>query len=162
MAPRQPPRTRRQAFFRHLRLALTHLLIFDVLLNLLRYFGAGTVGQPHVPSGGVEKFFSAPYILLPRTRFAYRAPSLLVDMVVRAFIGGGVYVMLIGGYHVAAAGMVGLGIYEVEAWGVDLFNDPNGAGSVLEFWGKGWHQIFRVSNYAVIGFHELMGSITSI
>lgn len=139
-------RTRRQAVLRHARLAYTYLLAFDTLLNLLRYFGRENVGLSHVPPGGVDKFFSDPYILLPRSRYATRAPDLLVDLCVKAFLGGGVLAMLSGGYHLAAAVMVGCGVYEVEAWEVDLFNGPMAAGSVLEFWGKGWHQVFRVGS----------------
>lgn len=113
---------------------------FDTLLHLLRYFGKDTVGRSDVPIGGVERFYSDPFII-----FGYRAPSLLVDLVVKAAIGGGVFNMLILGYHAAAFVMVGSGLYEVEAWETDLFKGPLGSESLLDFWGKGWHQIFRVS-----------------
>lgn len=139
-------RTRLQASLRHLRLAFIYGACFDTLLHLLQRFGHDTVGLSLVPPDGIHRFYTQPYILLPRSPFAFQAPLLLVDLVVTASIGGGVFTMLIFGYHLMAFLMVGSGVYEVEAWEVDLFHGPLTSDNLLEFWGKGWHQLFRVSD----------------
>lgn len=138
-------RTRKEAFQRHLILGSIYFLILDISLNLLRQLGSTTVALSNVPTGGVDRFFSQAFIILPRSKYAFRAPHLLVNFVVKAFIGNGVVMLLNGGYHLAGAVAVGSGVYAVEAWEPDMFANPLGVGSLLEFWGKGWHQIFRVS-----------------
>jgi hypothetical protein len=154
-------RTRKEAFLRHLTLGSIYLLFLDTSLNLLRQLGSTTIGTYNVPPGGYDKFFSQPFIILPRTKYAFCAPRLLVNFVVKACIGNGVVMLLNGGYHVAGAAAVGSGVYEVEAWESDMFANPLGVGSLLEFWGKGWHQIFRVSfTYANL-CKELISSIIS-
>jgi hypothetical protein len=139
-------RTRSQATLRHARLTATYYLVLDTMLCLLRSLGKSTIGRPDAPPSATHIFIHKNvYSLLPRSTLSVHVHPWVVLLISELCIGVGVWQALSLGYHFFAMLCVGSGLYEVEAWEVDLFDQWWKADSLLELWGRGWHQIFRVS-----------------
>lgn len=138
-------RTRSQALLRHALLGLQGLWIIDTLLSLEHYCASTTLGNPLGTHHAVDKFVQNNDILLfPGTALQFPAPNILVETVITFAVGSTVWQGLVGGYHMFAflALLVG---WEVESWEVDLMDEPWKAESLLDMWGRRWHQLFRVS-----------------
>jgi hypothetical protein len=130
---------------RHALLALQGIWRIDTLLALERYTASTTLGNPHGTPHAVEKFISSNNIyLFPGTRLQVPAPRLLVETVITFSVGATVWQGLVGGYHTFALVALLAG-WEVESWEVDLMDQPWKADSLLDMWGRRWHQLFRVS-----------------
>jgi hypothetical protein len=82
---------------------------------------------------------------LPRSTLLVPVHPWVVLLISELCIGIGVWQALSLGYHFFAMLCVGSGLYEVDAWEVNFFDQWWKADSLLELWGRGWHQIFRVS-----------------
>lgn len=138
-------RTRLQAMKRHLFLGIRSLWTIDFLLALERYVASTTLGNPYGTKHAVETFVHSNRImLLPGTSLEFPCPTLLTEAVITISVGSTVWQGLVGGYHIFALGALCVG-WEVEAWEVDLMDQPWKADSLLDMWGKRWHQLFRVS-----------------
>ena len=138
-------RTRSQALLRHALLGLQGLWIIDTLLTLEHYAASTTLGNPRGTPQAVDQFVRNNEILLfPGTSLQYPAPSFLVETVITFAVGTTVWQGLVGGYHIFAL-RAQLGGWEVESWEVDLMDEPWRAESLLDMWGRRWHQLFRVS-----------------
>jgi hypothetical protein len=48
-------------------------------------------------------------------------------------------------YHAVATVAIASTIWPSAAWDVDLFDRPFAATSVIDLWGRRWHQVTRVS-----------------
>jgi hypothetical protein len=139
-------RTRSQATLRHARLTATHYLVLDTMLCLLRSLGKSTIGRPDAPPNATRIFiYKNVYTLLPRSTLLVPVHPWVVLLISELCIGIGVWQALSLGYHFFAMLCVGSGLYEVDAWEVNFFDQWWKADSLLELWGRGWHQIFRVS-----------------
>lgn len=146
-------RTRPQALLRHALLGLQGLWIIDTLLSLEKYTASTTLGNPNGTPNAVNKFVQNNDILLfPGTSLQYPAPNFLVETVVTFAVGTTVWQGLVGGYHIFAFFALLMG-WEVESWEVDLMDEPWKAESLLDMWGRRWHQLFRVSSSPSIRYH---------
>lgn len=138
-------RTRPQALLRHALLGLQGLWMIDTLLALGKYTASTTLGNPRGTPHAVDKFIRNNDIMLfPGTSLQYPAPGFLVETVVTFAVGTTIWQGLVGGYHVFAF-LALLAGWEVESWEVDLMDEPWKAESLLDMWGRRWHQLFRVS-----------------
>lgn len=147
-------RTRPQALLRHALLGLQGLWIIDTLLSLEKYTASTTLGNPNGTPNAVNKFVQNNDILLfPGTSLQYPAPSFLVETVVTFAVGTTVWQGLVGGYHIFAFFALLMG-WEVESWEVDLMDEPWKAESLLDMWGRRWHQLFRVSPSVLSQGHD--------
>jgi len=138
------PRTRPQALKRHFLLALQGLWIIDSLLALERYVAADTLGNPFGREHAMTTFTRLNQIMiLPGTPLEFPCPSLLTETVITLAVGTTVWQGLVGGYHLFAFVAILAG-WEVESWEVDLMDQPWKSESLLDMWGRRWHQLFRV------------------
>ncbi|EIW69062.1 hypothetical protein TREMEDRAFT_15322, partial [Tremella mesenterica DSM 1558] len=136
--------TRSQAVWRHARLALFQYTINDFLLTLLQVYGSNSIADPHGCPNALYKFsHEHKFQVFPYTPFSFNSPVWLVELSMELSVGLAVYLGLSQGYHFLAALAVGSGMWETESWEVDLFDSPWKADSVLDLWGKRWHQLFR-------------------
>ena len=139
------PRTRPQALKRHALLALRGLWIIDSLLALERYVAADTLGNPLGRNDAMRTFTRLNQIkLLPGTQLEMPCPTFLTETVITLAVGTTVWQGLVGGYHLFAFFAIIAG-WEVESWEVDLMDSPWKSDSLLDMWGRRWHQLFRVS-----------------
>ncbi|WVR03941.1 hypothetical protein IAU60_000940 [Kwoniella sp. DSM 27419] len=142
-------RTRAQAVRRHATIAFKNYVLFDTFLCLIREFGADTVGSPTpVPNAlyrfsHENKFVLLPFIENNGTRGLFTAPWWLVEFVTEVGVASGVWLGISAGFHFLGTLLVGAGLWETESWEVDLFDSPLRADSLLDFWGRRWHQFFR-------------------
>ena len=173
-------RTRLQASLRHLGLFITHCLALDALMGLLKAFASDTIGN----SAGIHRavdvfiathdFYLFPYLrnssltrLLVSIGFNetitdFQPPTWFVEVVVMSCIATITWQGLTMAYRFIAFWYVATGIYEVEAWEVDLFNQPWKADSVLDMWGRRWHQVFRVRRRRRLNDGSLFKIIPSV
>lgn len=140
------PRTRLQAIVRHLYRGITNLWLLDALLAIQKLLGPDTLGNPHGLPGALHKFsHSHPVAILPHLPFlSFVAPPWAVEMGIVAGLATGLSAGVSGAYHLLAAGALALG-WEVESWEVDMMDSPLMGTSLLDVWGRRWHQLFRVS-----------------
>ncbi|ORX36319.1 hypothetical protein BD324DRAFT_628280 [Kockovaella imperatae] len=148
-------RTRLQASIRHLTLAVTHYLVVNTLIEFLHIVAPETIGNSSGVKGSVPKFILTHRLIvfpwLQAVPFKslniepILAPVWLTETVTEAFIAIIAWQGLSWGYRMVAVVAIASGIYEVEAWEVDLFDQPWKADSILNMWGRRWHQIFRRS-----------------
>jgi hypothetical protein len=137
-------RTRPEALKRHFLLALQGLWIIDTLLALERYVAADTLGNPFGREHAMTTFTRLnQIIILPKTPLEMPCPSLLTETVITLAVGTTVWQGLVGGYHLFAFMAILVG-WEVESWEVDLMDQPWKSESLLDMWGRRWHQLFRV------------------
>ncbi|WVQ94491.1 hypothetical protein IAU59_001570 [Kwoniella sp. CBS 9459] len=145
-------RTRSQAVKRHAVIALRNYVLFDTFLSLVRDFGADTIGSTSpVPNGFYRFSHENQFVLFPRLFNAtwgsgagpLVAPWWLTEIATELGVATGVWLGISAGYHFLGAVLVGTGLWEVESWEVDLFDNPLAAESLLDFWGRRWHQFFR-------------------
>lgn len=137
-------RTRSQALKRHALLALQGLWIVDSLLALERYVAADTLGNAQGTDNAMKTFTRLNVIkLLPGTSLEIPCPTSLTESVITLAVGTTVWQGLVGGYHLFALLAILAG-WEVESWEVDLMDSPWKSESLLDMWGRRWHQLFRV------------------
>ncbi|WVQ78750.1 hypothetical protein IAT38_000837 [Cryptococcus sp. DSM 104549] len=138
-------RTRLQAVIRHSVISLRAYLLTSLFLTLLRDFGSNTIGSVVPVPNALHKFsHGITFELFPHLPGGgFIPPWWLVELVAVMGVAVTVWLALSGGYHAIAALMVGSGLYETEAWEVELFDSPMMADSLLDFWGRRWHQFFR-------------------
>ncbi|WRT65544.1 uncharacterized protein IL334_002489 [Kwoniella shivajii] len=156
-------RTRTQAFIRHLSIAIKNYIIFDTFLYMIRYFGSNTIGSNLPVSNALYRFsHENTFIIFPSIHFfdledsgqvsgrkqmgmgtGIIAPWYLVEFAVELSVAVGVWLGISAGYHFLGAICVGTGFWETESWEIDLFDNPLKADSLLDFWGRRWHQFFR-------------------
>ena len=152
-------RTRLQACLRHLGLFTVHYIVVDSLVGYLHVVSKDTIADARGSHAVVAKMISTnEFILLPflqHAPFAFlnvpkiHPPVWFIETTIEAFIALIVWQSLSMGYRAIAFVMVGSGFYETDAWEVDLFDQPWKADSILNMWGRRWHQIFRVGGLSL-------------
>jgi hypothetical protein len=141
-----PGRSRLSAAFRHFRLMVIYYTVFDTLMALLWHVGGSTIADPHGRPGAVQTFLdSSHFVMLPKLAHPLPVPTALVVVIIELSIATAVWQAISMGYHTVALMAVASGLWETEAWEVDIFDAPWKADSILDMWGRRWHQIFRVS-----------------
>jgi len=141
-----PDRSRLRATFRHAIHSAFHFFIFDTMLALLWKFGGSTIANATGTPNALQAFVDrTSFVLFPRSASPIRVPTLAVEIVVELSLAAAIWQAISSAYHALAALLVGAGLWEVQSWEVDLFDAPWKADSILDLWGRRWHQIFRVS-----------------
>lgn len=140
-------RSRLAATIRHITHAIFHYTIIDVFLQLLWYLGGDNIGSVKAVPNALDKFLAQnQFYLLPNNPIIrpIPVPSLIVESIVIVSVGVCVWQGISWGYHTLAALAVGSFFYEVDAWEVDLFDSPLMASSLLDMWGRRWHQVRHI------------------
>ena len=137
-------RSRLQACLRHATHSYFHFVVLDTLLILLRHFGPDTVGNPNGHPNALSIFVSSkPYILFPRY-YPLHPPPWVIEVIAEFSLAVGLWQGISWGYHFFALCAVGSGLWETESWEVDMFDAPWNADSLLDLWGRRWHQVSGV------------------
>lgn len=138
-------RSRPEATLRHIGHFLVHYTTLDTLLYLMGTLGPTTIGNPRGAPNALHDFvYNNTYISLPRL-YPTVVPPIIVEAVTTLGMAVGTWQGFSMGYHFFAALAVGSALWETESWELDLFDAPWKAESMLDLWGKRWHQLFRVS-----------------
>ena len=144
-----PGRSRLRATIRHATHCAFHFFVFDTMLALLWKFGGSTIANPCGTPNALQAFTDrTSFVLFPKSASPVPIPTLAVEVVVELSLAAAIWQAISSAYHLLAALLVGSGLWEVESWEVDLFDAPWKADSILDLWGRRWHQIFRVSRSA--------------
>lgn len=142
------PRSRSEAVAFHFRQALIAYFVLDTALSLLRFYGHTTISLPRAQAGALHAFtHKQQFVLLPAF-YPIEVPPSLVRIGMVFFVGAGIWKGLEMGWHAAAVLALSTGLWEPESWDVPLFSAPWRADSLLDFWGRRWHQVFRVSRFS--------------
>ena len=139
-------RSRSQILIRHARLAFTYYFVFDLLLTLMYTYGSDTIANAvGIPNSVYLFSHTKKFIILPRTPMEAVVPWWFIELFVELGVGTVVWLALAEGYHATAFLTIASGWWEPDSWEVDLFFAPWKADSILDLWGRRWHQLFRVS-----------------
>lgn len=140
--------SRSEAVLRHFIIFFRNYTICDTMLSLLRAYGSDTIGSfTPVPNALYKFSHENTFVVFPKVGGGLTAPRWLAELAAVICVAVCVWLALSMAYHFLATIAVGTGLYEAEAWGVDLFDNPLAADSLLDFWGRRWHQFFRVSKF---------------
>ncbi len=153
-------RTRLRATIRHFTHAYVHFVVLETLVTLIRHFGSDTIGNPTGHPHAMASFLTKSFVLFPDL-LLIPVPRMLIEMVCEFSIAAGVWQGISWGYHTLAFLTVGSGLWEVESWEVDLFDAPWKADSMMDLWGRRWHQLFRVGPLHTCPYPSKSLSITS-
>ncbi|TXT04280.1 hypothetical protein VHUM_04278 [Vanrija humicola] len=137
------PTTRAGSVARHVRHALVHYVVLDTMLALLRLVGPDTLGTPHGTRNVLDKFVNSTRITALPGFLGWVVPSGGVRFLTELCVPLAIWQALSCGYHALATACIGSGLWEVQSWDVDLFDSPWRADSIIDLWGKRWHQMFR-------------------
>ncbi|BEI98086.1 hypothetical protein CcaverHIS631_0303850 [Cutaneotrichosporon cavernicola] len=137
------PTSRTGAIARHVLHVTTHYVVLDTFLAFLHHTGL------ELSPGGrgtLERYvLQSRFIALPDMlggRLAHHVPPGILTICIEACVPIVIWQGLNLGYHVAAVIFLCAG-WEVESWNVDLFDAPWRADSIIDLWGRRWHQLFR-------------------
>nr|XP_031863042.1 uncharacterized protein CI109_001519 [Kwoniella shandongensis]KAA5530114.1 hypothetical protein CI109_001519 [Kwoniella shandongensis] len=140
-------RTRFQAVIRHLFIAIRNYIISDTMLSLLRDFGHNTIGSTDPIPHALYRFARENrFVVLPHANFGhglFEASPWVVEFYAVTGVAVCVWLGISMGYHACGAICVGSGLWETESWEIDMFDSPLLSDSLLDFWGRRWHQFFR-------------------
>ena len=70
-----------------------------------------------------------------------RIPTWITELICEINLALGLWQGIEWGYHSFALLAVGSGIWETESWEVDMFDAPWKADSMMDLWGRRWHQV---------------------
>ncbi|KAL1409378.1 hypothetical protein Q8F55_003361 [Vanrija albida] len=133
---RRHARYRNTALLRHGVLAAGHFASLGLVVGLARQY-----------DGPVLSWTDLAGILTGATPSAALAATLLVSLGLLvaqiSALPAAAYFLISGFYHLAALATIGTGRLETESWDIDLFGKPWAPTSVLDFWGRQWHQVLR-------------------
>jgi hypothetical protein len=141
------PTTRSGAIARHATHAFVHYAVLDTMLALLRKVGPDTLAVTHASTqtGLFAAFVKQTGITVLPGILDWDVPSVLVEVWTQCCVPLIIWQALSCGYHVIATLALSTTLWEVRSWDVDLFHAPWAADSLIDLWGKRWHQLFRVS-----------------
>lgn len=146
---RPRPTTRPGSAMRHLWKTARLYVMMDIVFALSRAVGPHAIAPPgglpliekygHVMDGWDAESLG---ILLPSTlRIPIHNFVLRVGMaLVPPFM---IWGFLSIWYHAVAFGCIASGLWEPDSWDVDVFDAPLRSTSLMELWGRRWHQLFR-------------------
>ncbi|KAL7419604.1 hypothetical protein Q5752_005516 [Cryptotrichosporon argae] len=137
-------RTRARALARHATRAAIGYVVLDGLLALLRLTGGDTLGRTgYTPNAFAAFSHSHRFTILP-SGINYEAPHWLVELTAEASVPVVIWAALHTGYHIFGALALASGVYEVDAWEVDLMGNVFRADSIMDLWGRKWHQLMSL------------------
>ncbi|GMK56624.1 hypothetical protein CspeluHIS016_0304640 [Cutaneotrichosporon spelunceum] len=137
------PSSRAGAISRHALHAATHYVVLDTFFAFLQHTGRELApGGP----GTLEHYvLQSRFVALPDALggvLATHVPAGVLAVCIEACVPIVIWQGLNLGYHVVAAAFL-VGGWEVMSWDVDLFDAPWRADSIIDLWGRRWHQMFR-------------------
>lgn len=135
------PKTRMASVVRHLSYTALLYITIDFTFSLMRRMDP-IFQQPYGGTGVVLTLASHTFTLFPGTPLAFPLPKAVVIVLIEAAIGAIVWVTFEGLYHLFAAFHIALG-WPIDAWDANMFGAPWRADSLIDLWGKRWHQTFR-------------------
>ncbi|WWC87713.1 uncharacterized protein L201_002605 [Kwoniella dendrophila CBS 6074] len=141
-------RTKFESLTRHLWITIRNYVIFDTFLYLIRYFGSETIGSDLPVKNALYRFTheNTFYILPILKQYGFspiKVHWFLVDIMISMNVATGVWLGIAMGYHLFAFLTIITNLFEVENWEIDIFDSPFMGDSLLDIWGKRWHQFFR-------------------
>ncbi|WWC68810.1 uncharacterized protein I206_102745 [Kwoniella pini CBS 10737] len=140
-------RTKFQSVKRHLFIAIKNYIIFDTCLHLIRFYGSNTIGSNYPISNAFYKFsHENQFIIFPILKSIIGeilVPWWIIELITEISVAIGVWLGISCGYHLLGCLLVGSGIWETDSWEIDIFDNPLKSDSLLDFWGRRWHQFFR-------------------
>jgi hypothetical protein len=146
LPPPTRPISRTSAVARHFRIFLVSYITLDTLLVLLSRFGKTTIALPGGSPNALKRFLDTNhFVLFPKLDQPIDIPRKGVEVILMGAVGIAVYVALQMMFHFVAFCGIASGIWDVKAFEVDYMNSPWKADSLLDLWGRRWHQQFRVS-----------------
>ncbi len=144
LKPVRRVRNRSEATARHFLHFLVHWTTLDTLLWLMSNLGPTTIGNPRGCPNAIYKFVNLNTFVAFPSLYPIVVPPILVEGVVTLGLAVGTWQGFSMAYHFFATLAVGSGFWETESWERDLFDRPWKAESMLDLWGRRWHQLFRV------------------
>lgn len=149
MPPR--PKTRLGAVLRHLGHTLRAYLILDIMMGLSQVatspeWSAIRGGTLPAEADMIDKLAAKNHFTLFPGTLNIPISSWGIGYTTSYACNICVWVGFTFAYHIQAALTIASGLWEPSSWDLDLFFHPWFADSVLDFWGRRWHQILRVSS----------------
>ncbi|BEI83364.1 hypothetical protein CcaverHIS002_0312320 [Cutaneotrichosporon cavernicola] len=135
------PTSRIGSVWRHARYAAAMYVSLDVCFSIMRR-GDAIFRQPYGGPNVLEtfaygnNFFFCPGVL------DWQIPNYAIKILVQLAILAVVWMAFEGLYQLFATVQVALGA-PVKAWDPNLFGAPWNSDSLIDLWGKRWHQTFR-------------------
>jgi hypothetical protein len=135
------PTSRFGSFARHAAYAAAMYLGMDVCFSFMR--AADPIfRQPNGGSNVLHNFVYANRFIYMPGMLDWEIPQRAVEMLVQLAILAVIWMAFEGLYQLFAAVHVALGA-PVKAWDPNLFGSPWMSDSLIDLWGKRWHQTFR-------------------
>lgn len=134
------PKRRWASVLRHAGYSALCYTVIDFAFSLMRRQDP-VFQQPYGGKGVVMAIASRSFTLFPDV-LAIPVPKAVVVVLIEAAIGGVVWMTFEGFYQLFAALHVALG-WPIDAWDPNMFGSPWRADSLIDLWGKRWHQTFR-------------------
>lgn len=135
---RRHARYRNTALLRHALLTVGNYASLGLILGLARQYNGPILSWTAI--GGI-----LPGATLNTGLVANLIVSVALLVAQIAALPAAAVVLLSTFYHLAALVTIGTGTLETESWDIDLFGKPWAPTGVLDFWGRQWHQVLRVS-----------------
>lgn len=137
-------RTKASSLRRHAVHAFVHYASLDTLSAALRYWGSDNIANPNGFAGSMAAYNAQNHFVFLPHILDIPVPPILVTWALVLTMVIGIWQGMSWIYHLFAFIAVGSGLWEVSSYEVDLFDQPWKADSMLDLWGRRWHQIFRV------------------
>lgn len=134
------PKSRFVSVVRHLAYSAACYTAIDFGFSLMRRLDP-VFQQPYGGINVAETFASRTFTLSPGL-LNIPVPKLVVFSSIQIAIGVVVWMTFEGLYQLFAAFHVAIG-WPIDAWDPNMFGSPWKADSLIDLWGKRWHQTFR-------------------
>lgn len=140
------PTDRADSVRRHIFNIVWRFALIDIVCTHLRVMGHDTIQLAGGMPGVVDAFTSRVGIrLLPLLPINVEVPSFMLAILAELVIPTVVCLWIAIVFHAAATIAVASTFWEPASWDVDMFDAPFLATSLIDGWGKRWHQVLRVS-----------------
>lgn len=141
--PRGRPQTRRGGVARHAWQVTWRYVLLDIVSALVRELARSTL----LRAGGGEGVVNAFVTDLGRRVHHYcglHLPAVIGKALAILLIPTNVCLWIGLVYHFVAAVTIASTLWPVASWDVDVFDSPFLGDSVIDLWGRRWHQVLRV------------------
>ncbi|GMK53444.1 hypothetical protein CspeluHIS016_0100300 [Cutaneotrichosporon spelunceum] len=135
------PTSRAGSVARHAAYAAAMYVSLDTCFAFMRHADA-VFRQPYGGADVLGAFIHGNSFTFLPTLLGWNVPRYAVQVLVQLAILAVVWIVFEGLYQLFAAVHVALGA-PVRAWDPNLFGEPWNADSLIDLWGKRWHQTFR-------------------
>lgn len=143
------PTSRWGSSLRHLYKTLALYTIMDTVFSLTRAIGPHAIAPPgglpliekygHIMAGWLAE---SEGVLFPST-LRLPLPKWLMSTFMELIPPLAIWGFLSVWYHFVAFLCIASGYWEPEVWDIDVFDAPLKSTSLMQLWGRRWHQVFR-------------------